>query len=181
MKNLKLFIPVLALLVLSIGLISCQSQKTEEAEKVFTAEPTKAEETDEDKEPGKITISQVFPDGSEKLLMELNESEINEIKKDSEDEPSVVPGVKGIAITSDGFLPAEITIKAGTKVIFQNLDEAPHQPASDIHPTHTLCPGFDSLGGLAKDENYEHTFTKPGECSFHDHLNPGLKGKIIIE
>lgn len=95
--------------------------------------------------------------------------------------PSVLEGVKGIAISDEGFKPNTLTIKVGTKVIFQNIGEKQHWPASDPHPSHTVCPGFDAKKGLAKGETYEFTFTKAQTCGFHDHLNPSLKGKIVVE
>lgn len=91
------------------------------------------------------------------------------------------PVVQGIAITSTGFSPANITIAPGTKVIFSNLDEAKHWPASDSHPSHKLCPGFDSLKALGKNQTYEFTFAKAQVCPFHDHLNPSWTGTITVK
>ncbi|MEK7481023.1 MAG: hypothetical protein AAB604_02895 [Patescibacteria group bacterium] len=85
-----------------------------------------------------------------------------------------------IRITADGFDPTEITIKKGEIVIFINDDTRPHWPASAVHPTHTQCPGFDALRGFMQGEEYRHQFLKSQTCPFHDHLNPSLKGTIII-
>lgn len=93
----------------------------------------------------------------------------------------VAENTKGIAITATGFQPANITIKKGTKVIFSNLDDKQHWPASDDHPTHLKCAGFDSKKGLAKNETYEFTFDKAETCPMHDHLNPNLKGTITVQ
>ncbi len=89
--------------------------------------------------------------------------------------------LKGITIKADGFAPSNITISPGTKVIFINMDDGLHWPASGIHPTHQICPGFDALKGLAKNETYTFTFTEAKVCPFHDHLNPALQGKIIVK
>lgn len=105
--------------------------------------------------------------------------------------PSPSPGAtKGatvtIAMVSTGFSPASITITKGTTVVFVNEDTRAHWPASGVHPTHQLCPGFDALRGIAPGERYSYTFnfTPPKTCPFHDHLNPinpSLKGTITIQ
>lgn len=85
-----------------------------------------------------------------------------------------------IAMTAGGFQPANLTIKAGDTVVFENRDTRSRWPASGVHPTHLLCPGFDALGPLAPGETYSHTFTAAMECPMHDHLMPTLKGKITV-
>jgi len=86
-----------------------------------------------------------------------------------------------VEITAAGFAPATLKIKIGTTVRFVNRDENPHWPASDVHPTHQICPGFDALKGLVKGESYSFTFKEAKKCPMHDHLNPSLKGEIIVE
>lgn len=85
-----------------------------------------------------------------------------------------------IIMDKKGFTPAKRTIKTGDTVIFDNKDTRPHWPASDLHPTHLLCLGFDSQGGIAPGASYAYTFTEAKTCTMHDHLNPGLKGEIIV-
>jgi len=86
-----------------------------------------------------------------------------------------------VKITSAGFSPAEVTIQRGATVVFKNEDTLSHWPASDPHPTHTLCPGFDALRGLNQGETYQHTFAQSQTCSYHDHLNPSLRGTVTAE
>lgn len=52
--------------------------------------------------------------------------------------------------------------------------------ASDPHPTHTGLSGFDSGRGYGEGENYSFTFNEPGNWGFHNHLNSGDTGKIIV-
>lgn len=75
-----------------------------------------------------------------------------------------------------------ITIAVGDTVRFINNDNIMHWPASGIHPTHQICPGFDSLKGLSEGEIYSFTFKEAKECPFHDHLNAdaAFRGKITI-
>lgn len=94
--------------------------------------------------------------------------------------PANAPSEKVIEITAAGFVPPELTIKSGTAVRFVNRDVMEHWPASGVHPTHQLCPGFDPLRPLAQDEAYRYVFSAPKTCPFHDHQNPTLRGKITV-
>lgn len=79
------------------------------------------------------------------------------------------------------FVPQELMIRIGDEIEFINEDETARWPASGIHPTHMLCQGFDSLKGLSKGESYSFKFSSAGSCPMHDHLMPGMRGKIIVE
>lgn len=85
-----------------------------------------------------------------------------------------------IEMTDKGFAPKDLKIKQFDTITFINKDGAPHWPASDVHPEHKICPGFDSLRGLTFGESYSLVFDKKISCPFHDHLNPALKGKIEV-
>lgn len=100
------------------------------------------------------------------------------------DVPEAAPPVAGatIRMTAAGFSPATVTVNAGEAVAFINDDPAaPHWPASAVHPAHTVLPGFDALGGVASGASYVFTFETPGAWEFHDHLNPGFTGQVIVE
>mgnify|MGYP001558032324 CR=1 FL=1 len=86
-----------------------------------------------------------------------------------------------VDITSGGFSPSEVTIPAGITVRFTNKDASLHWPAAGIHPTHQVCPGFDSLKGLQPGESYSFTFTEKKTCPMNDHLNPQIRGSIIVQ
>ncbi|MBI5227370.1 cupredoxin domain-containing protein [Candidatus Micrarchaeota archaeon] len=94
-----------------------------------------------------------------------------------------------VEITSSGFSPQVLKIKAGESVTFVNKDTMQHWPASGKHPTHQDYPEeggcigskFDSCGGVKTNESFSFTFTKKGTWEYHDHLNSGLSGTIIVE
>lgn len=94
-----------------------------------------------------------------------------------------------IEITSSGFNPSTLTINAGDTVIFVNKDTQAHWPASNPHPVHTgypetgSCGGhkFDSCRGLSTNEAFSLTFNIRGTWGYHDHINPGLGGTIIVQ
>lgn len=90
---------------------------------------------------------------------------------------------KTLTITygADGLTDiTSLTIKVGDIVKFINNDSQPHWPASGVHPTHQICPGFDALHGLTTGESYSFTFKIAKTCPFHDHLNPSHTGQIIV-
>ncbi len=99
----------------------------------------------------------------------------------NEPAPSSTASETIIEMTSDGFSPTEATIKAGDTVKFVNKDTKNHWPASGVHPTHQLCPGFDALQAVKPSESYSFRFTQKKECPMHDHLNPTSRGKIIVQ
>ncbi|MEK7085304.1 MAG: cupredoxin domain-containing protein [Patescibacteria group bacterium] len=86
-----------------------------------------------------------------------------------------------VQMTASGFNPSEVRIKPGQTVEFINTDSADHWPASGVHPTHQLCQGFDARGPVTPGSTSSFPFTSPRECPMHDHLNPTLKGKVIVE
>lgn len=136
------------------------------------AEP-EAQTSSGKKEGGKLLINQVMPDGSEEQIMEIDLENTKPV------DISIVENTKGMVLDQDGFSPSELTIKPGTKVIFESRG-GEHWPASDNHPTHELCEGLDAKKALTAGETFEYTFTEEQECSIHDHLNPELTGKITV-
>jgi len=99
--------------------------------------------------------------------------------------------------TAYKFVPADLTIKPGDKVVFHNVSGGPHNVAfwADSIPAGTeatlasLMPGdkLDALSGpLVIEPNavYEITFTglPDGEYKFHctPHLAMGMVGKLTI-
>lgn len=87
-----------------------------------------------------------------------------------------------VTITSSGFVPATLSIKAGQTVKWVNSDESPHRVASNPHPTHTGLARFDSKNNLAKDEIFVFNFDKAGTFGYHDHLNPQtLQGVVAVQ
>lgn len=91
------------------------------------------------------------------------------------------PKTVTVQISDSGFLPAALAIQAGDTVNFVNIGKAPHWPASGVHPTHQLCPGFDPLSPLEPSQSWSFMFSAAKECPIHDHLNPSLRGKITVQ
>lgn len=85
-----------------------------------------------------------------------------------------------VELTDSGFVPAEITISKGDRVIFKTERSGAFWPASNIHPTHNIYPEFNPRRPLAPGEEFSFQFDKVGSWDFHDHLSPGFGGTITV-
>jgi plastocyanin len=90
-----------------------------------------------------------------------------------------------MVISSSGVLtPSQITVTAGSRVLFINNDSQPHQIASDPHPEHTDCPEINQVGLLAPGQERETgNLNVVRTCGLHDHNAPdnvSLHGQIVI-
>lgn len=94
--------------------------------------------------------------------------------------PTLQAEAATLSMTDTGFSPQTLTVAGGATVTFVNNGQALHWPASALHPTHQILPGFDSRRGLATGETYSFTFTKPGSWNCHDHLNPTFTCTIVV-
>ncbi len=173
MKNISKISLAAILLFIVAG---CAGDNNSSPSKDDTSSLPNTVQTESEPAPSKsgLTIEQVNPDGSTVDITPKITTETLPPKA------SVDELTKGIVITKDGFSPSEVTLKVGGKVIFQNLDDQEHWPASDPHPVHSIEPGLDPKKGLKKDEFFEYTFTKAGTYPFHDHLHSSWRGVITV-
>ncbi len=86
-----------------------------------------------------------------------------------------------ITYNGTAFSPASLTVKAGTTVTFVNNSDQPMWVASDPHPTHTDYPGFDELKSVDKGGTYSFKFDKTGSHGYHNHLDSGIRGTIVVQ
>lgn len=82
-------------------------------------------------------------------------------------------------ITNECFLPAELTIDAGTEVIWSNDDEAAHTVTSGT-PEGGPDGIFDSSLFMAGDE-FSYTFDSPGDYPYFCLVHPWMTGSITIK
>lgn len=100
-----------------------------------------------------------------------------------------------VTVTYNGstFSPASVTIQKGGTVHFVSTSGG-MWVASDVHPSHTDYDGtsravhcaagytgaapFDQC---ASGTSYSFTFTKTGTFTYHDHMNAGVKGTVIVQ
>lgn len=85
-----------------------------------------------------------------------------------------------VTVTSSGFVPQTVTIKAGIKVVWMNKSGGPVTVNSVVHPTHLVYPPL-NLGEFGDGSSVQLVFDKPGTYSYHNHLNPSQTGTIVVE
>jgi len=85
-----------------------------------------------------------------------------------------------VTVTSKGFEPENITIKAGQRVVWTNKSGEQVTVNSDLHPTHLLWP-FLNLGNFDDGSSVSVVFEKPGVYTYHNHLNPSQTGIVTVE
>lgn len=99
----------------------------------------------------------------------------------SESSPSAeVTPQEVILLTTNGFSPATLTIKAGTKVIWVNQSGTDATVNSSPHPAHTDYQPL-NLGSLIDGGKVSLTFDKSGTYKYHNHLSPTQFGTIIVQ
>ena len=84
-----------------------------------------------------------------------------------------------VNLTGSGFNPQTLTIKTGTVVVWINKSAAAGSVNSDSYPTNLLFPLL-NLGRFDNGASVATTFTKAGKYTYHNQLNPGQTGTIIV-
>ena len=92
-------------------------------------------------------------------------SESKEMKTDS------VPNQ--VVIENFSFVPAILTVKAGTKVTWINRDDVPH--------TATETDKRFNSKTLDTDDHFDFTFSEPGTYNYFCALHPKMTGQIIVK
>jgi len=94
-------------------------------------------------------------------------------KEPSSAEPPAAPPQIEVAIDGFAFKPADITVPAGTAVVWYNND-------SVIHTATARDGSFDS-GSLSKGDTFSHTFEAKGSFEYYCIPHPYMTGVIIVE
>ncbi|HVY36123.1 MAG TPA: cupredoxin family copper-binding protein [Candidatus Paceibacterota bacterium] len=82
-------------------------------------------------------------------------------------------GAASVSIQNFAFSPTPLTVKAGTKVTWQNSDQAGHSIVSDT--------GAFQSATLATGDTYSFTFDTAGTYIYHCGIHPMMKGTIIVQ
>ncbi len=77
-----------------------------------------------------------------------------------------------INIDNFAFTPAELKIKAGTKVVFVNRDDIPHNVVGENVKFRSKA--------LDTDDTFEFVFDQPGEIDYFCGLHPQMKGRLLV-
>ena len=78
-----------------------------------------------------------------------------------------------VKIDNFTFNPQEITVKAGTTVVWLNHDDIPHTVTSSTQ-------AFKSKA-LDTDDKFSYTFATPGTFKYFCALHPHMTGTIVVE
>lgn len=111
------------------------------------------------------------------------------------DDSAMMDDHGSVTVSFDGksFSPSDVTVDAGTTVVFRNDSTSPFWPASNMHPTHTLYDGtslsqhcasgssFDACGSVAPGETFSFNFEKVGTWRYHDHLHANRGGSVTVK
>ena len=71
------------------------------------------------------------------------------------------------------FVPMSLTVKAGTTVIWANMDDEPHTVVSDT--------GLFRSGAIDTKESFSFRFDKPGTYRFTCSIHPRMAGTVVVE
>lgn len=98
--------------------------------------------------------------------------------------PGTVSGISGnglekggvaartvVTFTDKGFSPSPVTVRVGTTVTFVNESSGPMWVEST---------GFNEYAGVGSGGTYEYTFVKVGTWTYDNHMNPAVKGKVVV-
>lgn len=94
--------------------------------------------------------------------------------------PTVIPNMTTVEVTTQGYSPKTITLKAGARVIWINKTDNAVTVNSADHPTHTVYPPL-NLGEFPKGSSVQLVFDKPGTYTYHNHFNPSQTGTVIVK
>lgn len=94
---------------------------------------------------------------------------------------STPAGVTVVKMQGLRFVPAEVTIKKGTKVKWVNEDKTTHSSTSDDFQAGQKNPltAWDSQP-LNPGDSWERTFDTAEKFSYHCEVQPYMKGKVTV-
>jgi plastocyanin len=96
------------------------------------------------------------------------------------DMPTTAAPLTGPAVATDkvtinnfAFMPAIITVKAGTAVTWTNMDEEPHTVVDGAQGIKSPVMGNQG-------STYTHLFTTPGTYSYNCSIHPFMHGMVVV-
>jgi plastocyanin len=92
--------------------------------------------------------------------------------------PVSAGGEARVALQGFKFVPAELTVKSGTTVIWENQDAAGHTITSGTRGNPSTL--FDS-GNVAGGKTFSFKFGEPGVYPYHCKTHQGMDGQITVQ
>ncbi len=78
-----------------------------------------------------------------------------------------------VVVKNFAFSPTSLTVKAGSTVIWKNLDGEPHTVVNDAGLFHSSA--------LDQNDTYKFRFDKPGVYKIFCGIHPHMKATIIVQ
>lgn len=102
---------------------------------------------------------------------------------------TTAPATVTVTYTDSGFSPSTVTIPKGGTVIFKNAASDAVHVASNPHPLHNGYPAtggcvgstFDMCKSFPPGSSWSFVFTYVGSWGYHNHLNPGEGGTVVVQ
>jgi plastocyanin len=85
---------------------------------------------------------------------------------------NAAPAAATVHIKNFAFVPARLSVPAGTSVTFVNDDQEPHTATAVDH-------AFDS-DAIDTNGTWSHTFAQPGSYAYFCEMHPYMKGTIVV-
>jgi len=86
--------------------------------------------------------------------------------------PAAPASGDAVSIDNFAFVPAKLTVAAGSTVTWTNHDEEPHTVAASDGSFHS--PGMDAQA------SYSHTFSAPGTFDYVCSIHPFMRGTVVV-
>jgi plastocyanin len=77
-----------------------------------------------------------------------------------------------VNIDNFAFTPKELTVKAGTTIVFRNRDDIPHSVVGSKGEFHSKA--------LDTNDSFSFTFAKAGSYAYSCGLHPRMQGRIVV-
>ncbi len=78
-----------------------------------------------------------------------------------------------VQIENFAFRPSDLTVTAGTTVVWKNADDSPHRIADSN--------GAYASAALDTDDSYSHSFATPGVYRYLCSIHPYMRGTITVK
>jgi plastocyanin len=77
-----------------------------------------------------------------------------------------------VNVDNFAFTPKELTVKAGTTIVFRNRDDIPHSVVGAKGEFHSKA--------LDTGDSFSLTFAKAGSYAYSCGLHPRMQGRIVV-
>ena len=85
-----------------------------------------------------------------------------------------------ITYDGNGFSPNKVTVKEGDKVTIKNTSSTVVEFDSDPHPVHTDNTEL-NVGSISPGKSMTFMVDKSGTWGYHNHLDSGQTGTIVVQ